>query len=90
MVRCSQCSKVFHVIGDALSAQLDTKVLLEMAARSIVEQFDLKACHFRLLSRDLSRRSNDVASLRAQPGAFSTRGRWMRNGAFPRHWVAKP
>lgn len=53
MVKCRQCRNVFHVIGDALNAQLDTKVLLEMAARSIVEEFDLKACHFRLLSRDL-------------------------------------
>ena len=53
MVKCRQCRNVFHIIGDALNAQLDTKVLLEMAARSIVEEFNLKACHFRLLSRDL-------------------------------------
>ena len=53
MVKCRQCRNVFHVIGDALNAQLDTTVLLEEAARSIVEEFNLKACHFRLLSRDL-------------------------------------
>ncbi len=61
MVTCRQCSKVFHVIGDALSEQLDTTELLEMAAQSITRQFDLKACHFRLLSRDL-RTLEDVAS----------------------------
>lgn len=52
MVKCRQCSNVFRVIGDALNLRLDTKVLLEMAAREIVEQFSLKACHFRVLSRD--------------------------------------
>ena len=52
MVKCRQCRNVFRVIGDALNIRLDTSVMLEMAARSIVEQFDLKACHFRLLSRD--------------------------------------
>ena len=67
MVRCSQCSRVFHAIGDALSAQLDTKVLLELAAQSIVEQFKLKACHFRLLSRDL-RTLDDVASFGLSQG----------------------
>ena len=61
MVKCRQCRNVFHVIGDALNAQLDTTVLLEMAAQSIVEEFNLKACHFRLLSRDLLT-LDDVAS----------------------------
>ena len=61
MVKCDQCRNVFHVIGDALSVQLDTTALLERAAQSIVEQFELKACHFRLLSRDL-RTLDDVAS----------------------------
>jgi GAF domain-containing protein len=55
MVKCQQCSRVFRVIGDALNLRLDTSVLLEMAARSIAEQFDLKACHFRVLSRDQQR-----------------------------------
>jgi len=44
MVKCRQCRNVFRVIGDALNIRLDTSVMLEMAARSIVEQFDLKAC----------------------------------------------
>ena len=61
MVKCRQCRNVFHVIGDALNAQLDTKVLLGTAARAIVEEFNLKACHFRLLSRDLLT-LDDVAS----------------------------
>ena len=55
MVNCSQCSNVFRVLGDALNLRLDTKVVLEMAARTIVEQFNLKACHFRVLSRDQQR-----------------------------------
>jgi len=61
MVKCRQCRNVFHIIGDALNAQLDTTVLLKKAARSIVEEFELKACHFRLLSRDLQT-LDDVAS----------------------------
>jgi GAF domain-containing protein len=61
MVDCRQCRNVFHVIGDALNAQVDTQELLRMAARAIVDQFNLKACHFRLLSRDL-RTLDDVAS----------------------------
>jgi GAF domain-containing protein len=55
MVHCKQCSRVFRIIGDALNLRLDTTVLLELAARSIAEQFDLKACHFRVLSRDQQR-----------------------------------
>ncbi len=55
MVKCSQCSNVFRVLGDALNLRLDTTVLLEMAARTIVEEFDLKACHFRVISRDQQR-----------------------------------
>ncbi len=52
MVQCIQCRNVFRVIGDALNLRLDTRVMLEMAAAAIVEEFDLKACHFRVLSRD--------------------------------------
>lgn len=55
MVNCGQCSNVFRVIGDALNLRLDTRVLLEMSARSIVDEFNLKACHFRVLSRDQQR-----------------------------------
>lgn len=52
MVKCRQCRNVFNEIGLALNAQLDTRLMLERAAQSIVEQFELKACHFRLISRD--------------------------------------
>ncbi len=52
MVKCRQCRNIFSEIGLALNAQLDTRLMLERAARSIVEQFELKACHFRLISRD--------------------------------------
>jgi len=55
MVHCEQCSKVFRVIGDALNLRLDTHVMLEMAAKTIAEEFNLKACHFRVLSRDQQR-----------------------------------
>ena len=52
MMQCDQCHRVFTVMGDALNAQVETVELLEMTAKALVEQFDLKACHFRLLSRD--------------------------------------
>lgn len=52
MIKCVQCRNVFRVIGGALNLKLDTSVMLEMAAEAIVEQFQLKAVHFRLLSRD--------------------------------------
>lgn len=61
MVKCVQCRNVFRVIGDALNLKLETSVMLEMAAESIVEQFDIKAVHFRLLSRD-QRTLDHVAS----------------------------
>ena len=52
MMKCGQCRNVFRVIGDALNLRLDTNILLEMAARSFVDQFNLMGCHFRVLSRD--------------------------------------
>jgi len=39
-------------MGDGLNSQVETVDLLESTAKALVEQFDLKACHFRLLSRD--------------------------------------
>jgi len=39
-------------MGDALNAQTETPEMLEKTAKALVEQFDLKSCHFRLLSRD--------------------------------------
>lgn len=52
MVECRQCRNVFQQMGDAFNARADTAGVLESAARSLVEQFALKGCHFRLLSRD--------------------------------------
>jgi len=51
-MRCTQCRNVFRTIGDALSQRLDTPRMLEEAARAMVEEFELKACHFRVISRD--------------------------------------
>lgn len=52
MVQCSQCRNVFRVIGDALNSKLEVQHMLELAAAALAEQFELKAVHFRLLSRD--------------------------------------
>jgi len=51
-MKCRQCHQVFAVMGDALNSQVATVELLERTAKALVDQFDLKACHFRLLSRD--------------------------------------
>jgi GAF domain-containing protein len=51
-MQCSQCRNVFVVIGECLNAQVDTVELLERTAKVIAEEFALKGCHFRLLSRD--------------------------------------
>jgi GAF domain-containing protein len=60
-MKCRQCRQVFAVMGDGLNQQVDTVELLESTARALVKQFDLKACHFRLLSRD-QKVLEDVAS----------------------------
>jgi len=51
-MKCRQCHRVFAVMGDGLNSQIDTVELLENTAEALVDQFNLKACHFRLLSRD--------------------------------------
>lgn len=51
-MKCRQCHRVFVVIGESLNSQTETTEMLERTAKALVEQFDLKACHFRLLSRD--------------------------------------
>ncbi|MGE5236760.1 MAG: GAF domain-containing protein [Acidobacteriota bacterium] len=51
-MECSECIRVFEQIGNALNSPIDTVELLELVSRSVVEQFHLKGCHFRLLSRD--------------------------------------
>ena len=52
MVVCRQCRNVIRQIGNGLNGQEETHILLENTARSLVEEFELKGCHFRLLSRD--------------------------------------
>lgn len=52
MIKCHQCRNVFSAIGDALSQRVETPTMLEAAARAIVTEFDLNACHFRVISRD--------------------------------------
>ena len=51
-MKCRQCHQVFAVMGDGLNSQIETVELLERTAKTLVEQFNLKACNFRLLSRD--------------------------------------
>jgi len=48
-------------MGDALNTQVDTVELLERTALALTEQFNLKGCYFRLLSRD-QKVLEDVAS----------------------------
>jgi signal transduction protein with GAF and PtsI domain len=51
-MKCRQCHSVFAVMGEALNSQTESTEMLERTARVLVAEFDLKACHFRLLSRD--------------------------------------
>jgi len=44
--------KIFAVVGEAFNSPIDVVELLERTARALVEQFQIKGCHFRLLSRD--------------------------------------
>jgi GAF domain-containing protein len=49
---CGDCLKVFEEIGSAFNSPMDAKQLLRLVSETMVRQFDLKGCHFRLLSRD--------------------------------------
>lgn len=60
-MKCHQCHQVFAVMGNGLNSQVDTVELLESTAKALVDEFNLKACHFRLLSRD-QKVLEDVAS----------------------------
>lgn len=44
--------RIFDAVGEALASPADTAGMLERVARAVVEQLDVRACHFRLLSRD--------------------------------------
>ncbi len=52
MIECRQCHNVICQIGNGLNSRVDVETLLADSARSMVQEFDLKGCHFRLLSRD--------------------------------------
>ncbi len=65
-MKCVQCRNVFRVIGDALNLKLQVPIMLEMAAEAIVDQFAVKAVHFRLLSRD-QRSLDHIASFGLSP-----------------------
>ncbi len=61
-MQCIHCRNVFQEIGDAFNSPVDAVGILERAAAILVDQFRLKGCHFRLLSRDRSV-LEDVASV---------------------------
>jgi signal transduction protein with GAF and PtsI domain len=44
--------RIFERVGDAFNSSVGAEEKLEQVARAIVEQLDLRACHFRVLSRD--------------------------------------
>jgi GAF domain-containing protein len=58
---CRHCHRVFLTIGKAFNSPVGAVEILERAAKVLVEEFDLKACHFRIVSRD-QQILEDVAS----------------------------
>jgi signal transduction protein with GAF and PtsI domain len=51
-MECISCIRIFEEVGDAFNSTLGTEEKLEQVARAIVEHLGIKACHFRVLSRD--------------------------------------
>jgi len=51
-MQCQECLKIFEDIGNAFNSPMDTRQLLRLVSESMVTQFKLKGCHFRLISRD--------------------------------------
>ncbi len=51
-MECISCIRIFEEVGDAFNSTLGTEEKLEKVARAIVEHLGIKACHFRVLSRD--------------------------------------
>ncbi len=51
-MECISCVRVFEEVGNAFNSILDTEEKLQKVARAIVEHLKIKACHFRVLSRD--------------------------------------
>jgi len=60
-MECIGCVRIFEEVGDAFNSTLGTEEKLEKVARAIVEHLGIKACHFRVLSRD-QRRLEHIAS----------------------------
>ena len=60
-MECISCVRIFEEVGDAFNSTLGTEEKLETVARAIVKYLDIKACHFRVLSRD-QRKLEHVAS----------------------------
>jgi len=60
-MECISCVRIFEEVGDAFNSTLETEEKLEKVARAIVKHLGIKACHFRVLSRD-QRRLEHVAS----------------------------
>lgn len=58
---CIKCVQIFAKIGEAFNAPISVKKALEQVAKALVDFLELKACHFRLLSRD-QKILEDVAS----------------------------
>ena len=52
-MKCSDCLCIFEKVGDAFNSPIDTDELLQLVARTMVEQLRVKGCHILLLSRDL-------------------------------------
>jgi signal transduction protein with GAF and PtsI domain len=51
-MECISCVRIFEEVGDAFNSTLETEEKLEKVARAIVKHLGIKACHFRVLSRD--------------------------------------
>ena len=51
-MECISCVRIFEEVGDAFNSTLGTEEKLEKVARAIVKHLGIKACHFRVLSRD--------------------------------------
>ena len=49
---CISCVRIFERVGDAFNSSVGAEEKLEQVARATVEQLDLRACHFLVLSRD--------------------------------------
>ena len=60
-MECISCVRIFEEVGDAFNSTLGTEEKLERVARAIVKHLGIKACHFRVLSRD-QRNLEHVAS----------------------------